>query len=243
MTDLIANELLADDAEDLGKADEIDVIAGLVSLAGCRLVDIGCGGGRVTRGLVARGAVAVGVEPDPIQAAKNREAEPVPNLAFAEAPGEALPLADDAMDVALFSYSLHHVPETKMAAALAEAIRVLKPVTGTLLVMEPMLSGTMEALYRPFHDKSPVRRAAYGAMRRNAKPRFAEHREVYWCEDSRYDDFESFVAENVSTTHTAFSRERIDTPEVRARFDAGRKDDGFVFSQFIRLDLFRGRLD
>ena len=78
---------LVDKPEDLGAANEAGVIARVLPLAGLRVVDIGCGGGRVARQLVGHGATVLGVEPDPVQAARNRQAEPLPGLTFAEAPG------------------------------------------------------------------------------------------------------------------------------------------------------------
>jgi len=232
-----ADDLITD-ARDLGASDEARVLASVLPLAGLEVVDVGCGGGRVARQLVTRGATVLGVEPDPVQAARNREAEPVAGLSFAEAPGEALPLGDASVDLVVFSFSLHHVPADRMAAALAEARRVLKP-GGTLCVFEPLLSGSLEAVYRPFHDERPVRRLAYAALREHAAPFFAEACELMWSEETRYDDFESFVAENVSTTHTSFSRARIDTPEVRHCFEAGRRDDGFAFTSYGRANIYR----
>lgn len=232
-----ANDLVTD-AKDLGRADEASVLASVVPLEGLSVVDVGCGGGRVARQLVARGAQVLGVEPDPIQAARNREAEPVPGLTFAEAPGEALPVADGSVDLVVFSFSLHHVPAERMAASLAEARRVLKP-QGTLCILEPLLSGSLEAVYRPFHDERAVRRLAYDALRDHVAPHFASAQELMWSEETRYEDFESFVADNVSTTHTKFSRERIDTDEVRRRFEAGRSGDGFVFTSYGRANIYR----
>ncbi len=233
-----ANDLVTD-AEDLGVSDEASVLASVLSLDGLRVIDVGCGGGRVARQLVARGATVLGVEPDPIQAARNREAEPVPGLTFAEAPGQALPVDDASADLVVFSFSLHHVPAELMAAALTEARRVLKP-DGTLCVFEPMLSGSLEAVYRPFHDERPVRRLAYEAIAAHAAPYFRKARELMWSEETRYDDFESFLADHVSATYTNFSRERIDTPVVRERFEAGRRDDGFVFTSYGRANIYQG---
>ena len=227
-------------AEDLGEVAEIDVVERLVPLAGLKLVDVGCGGGRVTKELAARGAEAVGVEPDPIQAEKNRAAEPVPGLSFVEAPGQALPFDDDSADGVFFSYSLHHVPREHMAGALAEAARVLKPETGFLYVLEPLLTGSMEAVYRPFHDETEARTVAYDAVQRHAAPRFARAREVWYREPVRYDSYEEFVEEIVGTTYSDFERDKVDTPEVRAAFEAGRTDDGFVFTQHARVNLFHG---
>ncbi len=216
----------------------MDVIDRLVSVAGLNVVDVGCGGGRITRQLAERGAKVLGVEPDPIQAEKNRAAEAMPGLSFVEAPGQALPVDDDFMDGVFFSYSLHHVPREHMDGALAEAARVLKPETGFLYVQEPMLAGSMEAVYRPFHDETEVRTLAYDALRRTAAPRFAEARELRYRESVRYGSFATFVEEVVGTTYSEFPRERLDIPEVRAMFEEGRTDDGYVFTQHNRVNLY-----
>ena len=234
-----ADELIGD-AEDLGEADEMAVIDRLVKVAGLDVADVGCGGGRITRQLAERGANALGVEPDPIQAEKNRAAETVPGLTFVEAPGQALPMEDASLDGVFFSYSLHHVPREHMDQALAEAVRVLKPKTGFLYVLEPMLGGDMEAVYRAFHDESGERALAYDAVKRVAEPRFEEAREFRYHEPVRYDSFATFVDEVSGTTYEDFPRDKVDTPDVKAKFDVGRTDDGYVFTQHIRVNLFRG---
>ena len=229
---------LVDKPEDLGAADEAGVIARVLPLAGLRVVDIGCGGGRVARQLVGHGATVLGVEPDPVQAARNRQAEPLPGLTFAEAPGERLPLESGSMDLAVFSFSLHHIPAEAMPDALTEARRVLKG-TGALCVLEPLLSGSLEAVYRPFHDERAVRRLAYAALGDHAAPFFGRARELMWSDETAYDSFEAFVADNLSTTHNNFTRERIDTPQVRARFEEGRQGDGYRFTSYGRANIYQ----
>lgn len=227
-------------ADDLGETTEFDVVERLVSLAGLRVVDVGCGGGRVTKQLAARAAEAVGVEPDPIQAEKNRAAEPVPGLSFVEAPGQALPFDDDSVDGVFFSYSLHHVPRQHMAGALAEAARVLKPETGFLYVLEPLPTGSMDAVYRPFEDETEVCTLAYDAVQAHAAPRFTRAREVWYHEPVRYGSYEGFVEEMLAITYNDLERATVDTPVVRAAFEAGRTDDGFVFTEYARVNLFHG---
>jgi hypothetical protein len=39
-------------------------------------------------------------------------------------------------------------------------------------------AGSMEAVYRPFHDETEVRTLAYDALRRMAVPRFVEARDA-----------------------------------------------------------------
>jgi len=233
-----ASQDLVSNPEDIGSSDEAGVIAHVLPLAGLQVVDIGCGGGRVARQLVAQGARVLGVEPDPVQAARNREADPLTGLTFAEAPGQALPLEDASVDLAVFSFSLHHVPADLMPAALTEARRVLRP-SGTLCILEPLISGSFEAAYRPFHDERSVRRLAYAALAEHAEPFFGQARELMWSDETNYGSFEDFVSENVSTTHTNFHREHIDTPEVRARFEEGRRGDGYVFTSYGRANIYR----
>ena len=96
------------------------------------------------RQLAERSAKVLGVEPYPIQAEKNRAAEAVPGLSFVEVPGQALPTDDGFMDGVFFRNSLHHVPREHMGGALAEATRMLKPETGFLYVLEPMLAGSRD---------------------------------------------------------------------------------------------------
>lgn len=115
---------------DLDEMNDAEAVAGRVPVAGLRVVDVGCGLGTSSRKLVELGADVLGVEPDPIQAAKNRDAEPVERLAFFEGGAQSLPLADESADMVVFFRSLHHVPIDLMDAALAEAARVLKPGSG-----------------------------------------------------------------------------------------------------------------
>ena len=88
-------------------------------------------------------------------------------------------------------------------------------------------------------DETEVRTLAYGALGRTAAPRFAEARELRYREPVRYDSFASFVEGIVGVTYCGFPRERVDTAEVRALFEAGRSDDGYVFTQHVRVNLYR----
>ncbi len=234
MSDLISN------AEDLGEGDDFEILDRLVPVGGLDVVDVGCGDGRIARLLAERGAKTIGVEPDPIQAEINRNATPVSGLSFIQAPGQSLPVADASKDGVFFSYSLHHVPKEYMDEALAEATRVLKPETGFLYALEPMMEGSLEDLYRPFHDEVEVRTFAYEALRRSAAPRFKEGREYRYREDVRYDSFAAFVDEVAGKTYSDFTREQVDTPQVKALFEAGKSGDGYVFTQHARVNLYRG---
>ncbi len=158
----------------LGERADAAAVAALTPLAGLTVVDVGCGAGQTSRELAALGASVIAIEPDPIQAAKNREAEPVQGVAFVEAHAEDLPVASGSADGVFFFRSLHHVPVEAMEAALAEAARVLKPESGFLCVIEPGMEGTHFPLIRPFHDETRVRKAAQAALERSARLLFRE---------------------------------------------------------------------
>jgi len=155
---------------DLGeRRNDVSALLALTSVAGLALVDVGCGAGGNARDLAGAGATVLGVEPDPIQAARNRDAAATPGVAFLEARAERLPAGDGSMDGVVFFRSLHHVPVEAMDRALAEAARVLNPATGFLAVVEPGVEGTHFPVMRPFHDETIVRAQAQAALDRAAK--------------------------------------------------------------------------
>ncbi len=226
-------------AEDFGESDDLAVIDRVLAVTALRLVDAGCGTGDFARALAERGAEVLGIEPDPIQAEKNRAAAPTPGVTFAEAPAQRIPLEDASADGVLFKFSLHHVPPADMDAALDEAMRVLKPGSGFLYVMEPVMAGSYSEAMRPFHDETEVCRLAREALERCAAPGFAEAREYQYFERYHYRDFDEFLAEWLDLTYEDHRREKIDTPKVRALFEAEHSGDGYVLEQPIRVNDYR----
>ena len=227
--------------QDLGELSDVAAVLALTSVAGLSVVDVGCGNGKNSRELAAQGATVLAVEPDPIQAAKNREAETAPGLTFVEACAERLPAPSGSMDGAFFFRSLHHVPVGAMKVALAEAARVLKPVTGLLCVVEPGTDGSHFPLMRPFHDETRVRNAAQAALERDAPILFQKWRRFRYVQYPRYADFGAFVAHFLGQTFNDIQRERVQTDEVRALFERGRTENGdYVFEQPMLLDFLEG---
>lgn len=121
------------------------------------LLDIGCGRGRLSRALIRRGARMSGVDPSDEMIALAREM--APEAAFEIAGAEALPYADSSFDGAVILNSLHHIPETKVQPALAEAMRVTRP-GGTFLVLEPLARGGYQKVFEPLDDETEVRAMA-----------------------------------------------------------------------------------
>lgn len=229
--------------EDFGEATDLEVIDRLVGVDGKSLADIGCGDGWFAHALAGRGARVLAIEPDPAQAKKNREAGPVAGVRFVEAAAAALPAAPGTLDGAVFGRSLHHVPHAGMGEALTRAIDALVPEQGFLLVIEPVSEGTYDALSRPFRDETGVRQQAIEALARYAAPRFAEAREIVYRSVVTYESFEAFVAERVSATYNDIDRKTVDTPRVRALFEAGRDGDTYRFDYVSRINFYRRPLD
>ncbi len=229
--------------ESLGECSDLEVFDRLCAVDGLRLLEVGCGAGDFSRALAERGAEVLAIEPDPIQAAKNRAAPATPGVTFVEAPGQAVTADDASFDGVVFKYSLHHVPPAEMDAALVEALRVLKPRAGFIYVAEPVIVGSSYAeLMRPFRDETEVHRLACEALARCIAPRFAEMSEYLHTQPTRYADFDAFLVPTLARTYNDHRREAVDTPAVRALFEAGRTDDGFVFEHVTRVNLYRDAL-
>jgi len=129
-------------------------------LDGRDVLDVGCGPGALVRELAARGARVIGLETSEQQLG---EARTVGGGRFAVGRAEDLPLPDASLDVVLFMRSLHHVPESAMVRALADAGRVLRP-GGVAYVAEPLAEGDYFELVSIVDDETGVRAAAQRAL-------------------------------------------------------------------------------
>src|SRR5690606_16094672 len=107
---------------------------------GRAVADIGCGTGAFVRALAALGAGVTGIEIDAGKVARADAAPKVGGERYAVGRAEALPFADDALDLATFIFSLHHVPEGVHVQAIEELRRVLRP-GGRLHVADPLPEG------------------------------------------------------------------------------------------------------
>lgn len=224
---------------DLGELDDMGAVARLVNVEGAQLIDVGCGAGDGSRALAGLGATVLGVEPDPVQAGKNRAAPEISGVTLTEAGAEALPAEDASVDGVMLFRSLHHVPRDLMDKALEEAARVLKP-DGFLYVVEPGMEGNHFTMMLPFHDETEVRTLAQEALERTADGLFAESSKYVYMQRPRHDNFEAMIDRFTGMSFNAITREMVDVPEVRERFEAARGEDGYVFDQPILVNVYRG---
>lgn len=136
------------------------------------VLDVGCGTGVLTRTLAGLPGVGrvVGVDPAPSLLAKARQlGEHLPNVAFQEADGRALPFADGEFDVVVFDSTLSHVPDPE--EALAEAFRVTRP-GGALAVFDGDYATTTVAL----GDHDPLQAAVDMMMANSVNDRWLVRR-------------------------------------------------------------------
>ena len=122
-------------------AEELDpleaaALASFGSLRGRRVLDLGCGAGDLSIALLRRGArvTAVDLSPGMVAVARERirlEVGDDAEVELYDAAIEALPLADDAFDLAVGRFVLHHLD---LPIASAEIARVLVPGGSAIFV-------------------------------------------------------------------------------------------------------------
>ncbi|HWI80567.1 class I SAM-dependent methyltransferase [Ramlibacter sp.] len=109
-----------------GRPDYPPALAGWLTGAlglgpGRRVADVGAGTGKFTRLLIATGAQALAIEP---VAAMRDEAARLPGVEVRDAPAQALPVADAALDAIVCAQAFHWFAQ---AAVLDEFARALRP--------------------------------------------------------------------------------------------------------------------
>lgn len=136
----------------------VDHFARLLGESGAsRVLDAGCGTGRMGRYLTDRGCTVVGVDLSPGMLAVARRDHP--DLDVREASLLELPFEADAFDGILLWYSLIHLADDELPVALAEVARVVRP-GGLVLVAFQVGNGVWDvgrSLRERGHDVTLVR--------------------------------------------------------------------------------------
>ncbi|HSQ71976.1 MAG TPA: class I SAM-dependent methyltransferase [Rubrivivax sp.] len=220
--------------------DELEVLAGLVPLAGQDIVELGCGAAKLARALLERhpDSRVTGLEVDTRQHAKNLAA-PQAGLRFLAGAAEDIPLADASFDLALMLKSLHHVPPARMARALAEVARVLRP-GGHLYVSEPVYEGPFNEVMRVFNDEGVVRAAAQAALDAALLTGdWASAAERRFTMPVRFTDFDDFEQRMMRPTYADHAIDDTKLAAVRAALAPHLGPGGAYFERPMHVRLLR----
>jgi hypothetical protein len=223
-------------AIDLGQQTHVSALIHIVgNLDGLDIVDLGCGEGFFGRELARRGARVTGIDPLMSPVPEQNVAEG--SFRILQSGGEAVPLPAGSVDLAIFQYSLHHMPDAALTACLHEAIRMLRP-SGRLYVAEPLAQGPMYYLTKSFHDEARVRANALRAL--------GEVHSVFEASDSfLYFDrrvltsFDGFAQRMIANTRfNDYEAADVMASQVVARFNELLARNGGNFDQPVVVNFF-----
>jgi len=181
----------------------------------------------------------LGVEDDPQRARDNRTLSSFQGVTLAEGFGQNLPQNDGTMDCVIMLDFLSRVEAFDMDDCLMEACRVLKENDGLLYVGEYDTGGSYDDLVRMFHDQSAERSWALNALRRLPQDTVASVREIHYGLKRQFSDFDNFVASFMAVNEPGLMNENMNSENVRALFEQGRKGNVFEFEQARRDNLYR----
>jgi hypothetical protein len=225
--------------QDSPKRSHADVISDLLTPSGAKVLDVGCGAGKMTRLLTGMGAEVIGIDPGERQLERARTPEPIGGETFIEGIAENLPSEDQSIDIVLFFNSFHHVLQEGFRVAIAEAHRVLRP-GGKLYFAEPIAEGPQFELSRLINDESEIRALAYECIKSATELGFKAVTELIYITENRHKDFAAFKSNSTSINPARDAIfEQYDT-EIRERFERFSQKDGdeYVFTLPIRGNLF-----
>jgi ubiquinone/menaquinone biosynthesis C-methylase UbiE len=122
------------------------------------VLEIGCGGGKISSILANNTEQYIGIDPD-IKAISEAK-QTYKNVDFRIGTGESLSFRDSRFNLILFTLSLHHQNSSQ---ALKEADRVLKK-DGKLVIIEPSIKGEFQQFFHLFDDETKEIQNAYHSL-------------------------------------------------------------------------------
>jgi ubiquinone/menaquinone biosynthesis C-methylase UbiE len=222
------------------KGKHLAVLDRQLNVDGLFLIDAGCGDMHLSRELASRGASVLALDPDPIQAEKNRQLDTIANVGFVETGADSIPVEPAAIDGVLFPYSLHHVPNDLMPAVFDEVFRILKP-DGFVYIIEPVAQGGLNEVTSLFHDEAKVREQAQQAIDNIARPAFSNTQVIDYSKAVVYDSWERFAKNYISKSfNTQYSEADILNDKVKQSFLEQAEKCNFNFESPMRVTHLSG---
>ncbi len=214
---------------DIGLASDLEVIDQFLEPKDQYLVDAGCGNMQLSKALADRGASVLAIDPDPIQADKNKRVQTMSRVAFAQCGAQEIPVESGSVDGVVFPYSLHHVPQSLYNSVFTEARRVLKP-DGFVYVIEPVAQGDLNDVMRLFHDEQEVRHQAQIALDTLAAPFFETTTELHYKTAIQYSSWQEYADNYAAKSYnTGYTEADVRADKVRDRFYRLGEPTGFKF--------------
>lgn len=220
---------------------ETEIYNRLLALDNKHILELGCGSAEITRNIATAGAgrKITALEVDEIAHEKNLQISDLPNVTFAIAGAQEIPLADASVDVVFMFKSLHHVPLDLMDLSMREIKRVLKP-GGLAYISEPVFAGDFNEILRLFHDEQKVREAAFNAVKKAVDAGlFSLVEETFFNSPMKFESFADFENKVLKVTHTNHALDEKVYELVEQRFEHHLSDDGAHFLMPIRVDLLQ----
>jgi len=220
---------------------ESEIYDRLLVLDGKHILELGCGSAEITRNIASSGAnrKVTALEVDEIAHDKNLQVTDLPNVTFALAGAQEIPLQDESVDVVFMFKSLHHVPLELMEPSMREIRRVLKP-GGLAYISEPVFAGDFNEVLRLFHDEKKVRQAAFDTVKKALDDGlFTLVEETFFNSPMKFENFAEFENNTIKATHSDHKLDEELYNLVKQRFEQHIGDDGAHFLMPIRVDLLQ----
>jgi len=224
---------------DLGLCTDLDALDQFLSVKGKFLVDAGCGNMHLSRALAARGANVLAIDPDPIQAQKNNQADIIANVGFVQTGADDIPVESSSVDGVLFPYSLHHIPMNLYPAVFEELHRILKP-DGFVYAMEPVADGKLNEVMRLFHDEQEVRRLAQQALDTHGAAYFEQCDVITYRIPIQYGSWGEYADRYANKSYnTNYTEAQVRAEAVRNRFIELGEPTGYSFESPMKISWLR----
>ena len=220
---------------------ESDIYNRLLALDGKHILELGCGSADITRDIATTGEKrsVTALEVDEVAHNRNLRITDLPNVTFALAGAQDIPLEDESVDIVFMFKSLHHVPLEMMEPSMREIRRVLK-TGGLAYISEPVFAGDFNEVLRLFHDEEKVRQAAFDTVKRSVDDGLFELvAQTFFNSPMRFENFQEFENNTIKATHSDHDLDDGLYERVKRRFEQHVGDDGAHFLMPIRVDLLR----
>ena len=221
--------------------NEVKLMLDYLPFTGATVLELGCGKAEKTRTLAETTDLHTlyALEVDTIQHERNLAITDLPKVQFLRGGAEAIPAADNSIDIVLMFKSLHHVPMEHMDQALQEIARVLKP-GGLAWISEPVYAGELNEVFKLFHDEKIVREAAFGAVCKAVDSGILQSKtQLFFNTRSFFENFSQFDQRMIQVTHTDHQLSPDLLAQVKEKFAAYLTPEGATFYNPQRVDLLQ----